>query len=68
MTTTQQKLSRLAALADQRRHLNQEIDALVLMLRSPDMDGACEASWQEVGEALGVTKQSAHRMYRAVEA
>lgn len=60
-------LERLSVFADRRSSLNQAIDDLVLALRSPDMDGRCAASWQEVADALGVTRQAAWRMYRAVD-
>lgn len=60
-------LRRLSVLADSRRHVNAEIDVLVLALRSPNFDGECAASWQELGDALGVTKQTVWRSYRAVD-
>lgn len=64
---TQEKLALLKQKAAQRKMLTQWIDEAVLALRSPDMDGFCEASWQEVADALGVTRQAAWRMYRAVD-
>lgn len=67
LTQTEDALRRLSVLADSSRRLNNEIDHLVLMLRSPDLHGGCAASWQEVADALGVTRQSAWRSYRAVD-
>ena len=39
------------------------IDGLVWLLRRPDEDGSCLATWRQVGEALGVTGQSAQERY-----
>lgn len=63
MTKTQM-LSRLAALVARRESLETEIDGLVDLLKSPDMTGQCEATWQEVATALGVTRQAAQQRYR----
>lgn len=60
-------LDRLSVYADKRSNLNQMIDDLVLALRSPDMDGGCAASWQEIADSLKVSRQAAWRMYRAVD-
>lgn len=57
----------LSESADRRRLLNQAIDDVVLALRSPDLEGGCAASWQEIADALGVSRQSCWRMYRAVD-
>lgn len=57
-------LRRLAALVARRSALDAEIDGVVSLLRSPAMDATCEATWQEVGDALGVTKQAAQKAYR----
>lgn len=64
---TNKALERLSALADRRSAVDDEMTDLVLMLRSPDLVGTCAASWQEVADALGVSRQSAWRMYRAVD-
>lgn len=64
---TTEKLNLLREAADKRRNLTHWIDDAVLALRSPDMDGRCEASWQEVADALGVSRQAAWQMYRAVD-
>ena len=65
--TLEQRLHHLSVLADERRKVNQAIDQLVLTLRSPDLLGRCDASWQEVADALGVSRQAAWRAYRAVD-
>jgi len=64
---TQDKLKLLADKVAQRKVLTQWIDDAVLALRSPDIDGRCEASWQEVADALGVSRQAAWQAYRAVD-
>lgn len=60
-------LKYLSALAESRRNVNREIDGIVLALRSPDLAGGCAASWQELGDALGVSKQAVWRAYRAID-
>lgn len=35
----------------------------VAILRSPDSNGWCLASWQEVGDALGISRQAAQQRY-----
>lgn len=64
---TKAKLALLQQKAEQRKTLTRWIDDAVLALRSPDMDGRCEASWQEVANALGVSRQAAWQMYRKVD-
>jgi hypothetical protein len=59
----EQALRRLAVLAARRLHLDAEINGLVAMLKSPDLDGRCEATWTEVGNALGITRQAAQQRY-----
>lgn len=56
-------LKRLEVLAQRRRDLKSELDALVLVLRSPGLDGECAASWSDIGDALGVTRQAAQQHY-----
>lgn len=64
---TERALERLSVLADSRSRLTDEMTHLVLMLRSPDFEGGCAASWQDVAGALKVSRQAAWRMYRAVD-
>lgn len=54
---------RIGKLVQQRRLAKQEIDALVLLLRSPGLDGACSSSWQDIGDALSITRQAAQQYY-----
>lgn len=61
-----QCLERLRHLHRRREHLETEIDGLVALLRSPGTDGMCEATWAEIGEALGLTKQGAQMAYRGL--
>lgn len=58
-------LTSLSIYADKRRNLNRMIDDIVLVLRSPDLEDRCAASWQEIADALGVSRQAAWRMYVA---
>lgn len=64
--STQAKLNKLRALALKNKLLHREIADLVAVLRSPDMDGFCEASWAEIGEALDITRQGAQQHFSAV--
>lgn len=63
MPTTQDKLNKLRTLRIKRDLLEREIRDLVAVLRSPDMDGWCEASWADIGKSLDVTKQAAQQRY-----
>jgi len=56
-------LNQLERLAHRRALLEEEIDGLVAMLRSMGLDHQCAATWQQVGDALGVTKQAAQQAY-----
>ena len=50
-------LRQIADLADQRRHVEDELDSAVRAARS------AHRSWSEIGAMLGVTKQAAQRKY-----
>lgn len=39
------------------------VDDAVAMGRASDLEGHCALSWQEIGQALGVTKQAAMAKY-----
>jgi len=50
-------LRQIVDLVDQRRHVEDELDAAVRAARSTSR------SWSEIGAMLGVTKQAAQRKY-----
>ena len=50
-------LRQIVELVDQRRHVEQELDAAVLAARQ------AHRSWSEIGAMLGVSKQAAQRKY-----
>lgn len=50
-------LRQIAELVDQRRHVEDELDAAVRAARSANRP------WSEIGAMLGVTKQAAQRKY-----
>lgn len=55
--------SELRRLAVMRTQLEVRLRQTVDTLRSPDMSGYCAASWQEIADDLGVTRQSAHARF-----
>jgi hypothetical protein len=64
-------LDQLARLAARRQALDAEVDGLVGMLRQEEFQYDAESrrwyaetSWQEIGDALGVSRQAAHQLYR----
>lgn len=61
---TKKKIDRLAALVARRSALEAEIDGLVCMLRSPGLDGKCEATWKQIADVLNVTPQAVQQQYR----
>lgn len=50
-------LRQIAELVDQRRHVEDELDAAVRAARN------AKRPWSEIGAMLGVTKQAAQRKY-----
>lgn len=54
-------LRALKTRAERQRQLNEEIDAYVVMARDSG------ASWTELGDALGITKQSTWQRFRHLE-
>ena len=50
-------LRQIAELVDQRRHVEDELDAAVRAARN------AQRPWSEIGAMLGVTKQAAQRKY-----
>lgn len=60
----QAALHQLKVAESKRRQLQARIDELVAVLRTPDMDGKTMATWAEVAEPLGITRQSAQARYR----
>lgn len=41
----------------------QRVKDAVAMGRASDLDGHCALSWEEIGQALGVSKQAAQQRY-----
>ena len=56
-------LKRLIKLGAQRDHLEAEIAGVISLLRAPDMDNTCAASWQAIADALGRAKSSVVERY-----
>lgn len=54
----------LRHLAEQRRLIDQQIDDIVAVLRSPGLDGFCDATWESIAIDLGVTRQAVQQRYR----
>ena len=69
MSTRHPKKSPSVTLNDLRKAVaalhtaQRRVDDAIAMLRSPDVDGYCIASWSEIAEALGMTKQGAQQRY-----
>lgn len=59
----QDALKKLRVRVQEMWNLESEIDGLVAVLKSPDFDGRCLATWTEVGEALGISRQAAQQRY-----
>jgi len=56
-------LSKLAALKGRQQHIESEIAGIVGVLMSPDTQGVTETTWEEIGSALGVSRQAAWQRY-----
>jgi hypothetical protein len=68
---TDKMLDRLEVLAKRRIALEAEIDGLVGMLRAEEFAYDAESrrwvadcTWSEIGDALGISRQAAHQLYR----
>jgi hypothetical protein len=68
---TEKLLNQLTRLSARRTALEAEIDGLVGMCRAEEFtyDSVnkrwhAEVSWQEIGDALGISRQAAHQLYR----
>lgn len=56
-------LSGLEKMERQRKLAEDRVDDAVAMLRSPDSEGYCLASWQEIADALHLSRQGAQQRY-----
>lgn len=56
-------LEKLRKKGIERRLLDQEIDNLVAVLKTTDLDGCCLATWSEVATVLGVSRQAVQQKY-----
>lgn len=56
-------LNKLAHLAQQRVLLEQQMADLVGVLRSPNTEGYCDASWADIGSAIGTSRQAAQQRF-----
>lgn len=65
-TEVTKALKTITRLKDQRAAALAEIDGIIAILRSGDTDGRCLASWVEIGDALGVSKQTVQTRYRSL--
>lgn len=59
-----QQLIYLRDTAAAARLAQQRVDDAVAVLRSPDSNGYCLASWQEIADAIGGTRQGVTAYYR----
>lgn len=56
-------LKQLNKAANELRMAEQRVTDAVSMVRAKDLDGFCAASWEDIGHALGTTKQGAQQRY-----
>lgn len=56
-------LKKLRDAGYRRKWLLADIDQTVRMLRTPGLDGHCEATWKEIADALEVTPQAVQKRY-----
>lgn len=55
--------AKLVRLKAARENVEQQIHDIIDVARTPAMDGRCLLSWEDIGTALGVTRQSAWQRY-----
>lgn len=64
MIDKQKGLEKLARCVEMRKRFLEDIDQTVRMLRTPGLDGHCEATWQEIATALGVSPQAVQAKWK----
>jgi hypothetical protein len=61
--TRAKMLKEMMAAAVALQKAQQRVKDAVAMGRASDLEGHCALSWEEIGRALGVTKQAAQQRY-----